>query len=228
MNKKLNKLCGYTVLYVEDDLGIQENIKEILKYYFKEVFVADNVNLAYQKYLENRPDLIITDIKMENETGIDLIKKIRESDTKTRVIITSAYTNLDYLLKATELFLIKYIVKPITLDKLTEALEAFIDSYKQEGLFYLKKDWIFDSSRLIIINKDSEYTLTKKEAMFLELIFSKNGVLSYEELQNHVCHEDSVMTPNAMRLFIKNLRKKLPQNFLKNMQGIGYYCNIKS
>ena len=109
MNNLLKKLKAFTILYVEDDRGIRENFEEILKHYFKEVFVAKNSKEAYEKYLLEKPDLLMTDIKMENESGIDLIKKIRENDKDIKIVITSAYTNLDYLLEATELNLIKYI-----------------------------------------------------------------------------------------------------------------------
>ena len=105
------------------------NFEEILKHYFKEVFVAKNSKEAYEKYLLEKPDLLMTDIKMENESGIDLIKKVRKSDSKTRIIITSAHTDLDYLLQAVELHLIKYIIKPVTQDKLIDALEIFVNSY---------------------------------------------------------------------------------------------------
>ncbi|MCT7910051.1 response regulator transcription factor [Arcobacter lacus] len=228
MNKNFGKLNVYTVLYVEDDLGIQNNIKEILEFYFKYVFVASNTKEAYKLYMENRPDLIITDIKMDDESGIDFIKKIRQNDTKTRVIITSAYTNTEYLLKATELFLIKYIVKPITHDKLNEALELFINSHKKEIIFSLKNDWTYDSAKSIVKNEKEEYILTKKESMFLKLLLSKNRVLRYEEIQRHISDGDVIISQNAMRLFIKNLRKKLPDDFLKNMQGIGYFCDTKN
>ena len=109
MNNLLKKLKAFTILYVEDDRGIRENFEEILKHYFKEVFVAKNSKEAYEKYLLEKPDLLMTDIKMENESGIDLIKKIRENDKDIKVVITSAYTNLDYLLEATELNLIKLL-----------------------------------------------------------------------------------------------------------------------
>ena len=79
MNNLLKKLKAFTILYVEDDRGIRENFEEILKHYFKEVFVAKNSKEAYEKYLLEKPDLLMTDIKMENESGIDLIKKIREN-----------------------------------------------------------------------------------------------------------------------------------------------------
>jgi len=218
----INKLNAFTVLYAEDEDGIRKNIEEILKHLFKEVYSAKNVSEAYMKYTENNPDLVITDIRMGNETGIDLVKKIRKADSKTRIIITSAYTDLEYLLQATELHLIKYIVKPITQDKLMEALEAFVNSYDNSKIYNLIPNWIFDYSKATISNANEEFTLTKKENNFLKLLISKNRIITYEELETNIWDEDSVMTANAMRLFIKNFRKKLPKDFLKNIQGVGY------
>jgi len=224
----INKLTAFSVLYVEDEEGIRSNIEEILKHLFKEVSSAKNASEAYIKYIQNKPDLIITDIKMGNETGIDLLKKIRETDSKTRIIITSAYTDLNYLLEATELHLIKYIVKPITNDKLMEALESFVKSFDENKIYNLNQNWIFDSGKSIVSNGNEDFILTKKESIFLKLLIVKNRIITYEELENHIWDDDSIMTSNAMRLFIKNLRKKLPENFLKNMQGIGYYYNKTS
>lgn len=224
----INKLSAFCVLYVEDEDGIRNNIEEILKHLFKEVSSAKNASEAYIKYIQNKPDLIITDIKMGNETGIDLLKRVRETDSKTRVIITSAHTDLNYLLEATELHLIKYIVKPITNDKLMEALEAFVKSYDDNKIYNLDQNWVFDSSKSTVSNGSEAFVLTKKESIFLKLLITKNRIITYEELENSIWDDDSIMTSNAMRLFIKNLRKKLPENFLKNMQGIGYYYSIKT
>lgn len=224
----MNKLNAFSVLYVEDEDGIRNNIEEILKHLFKEVATAKNASDAFKKYIQNKPDLIITDIKMGNETGIDLVKKIRETDSKTRVIVTSAHTDLDYLLEATQLHLVKYIVKPITNDNLMEALESFIKSYDDNKIYNLNENWVFNSSKSVVSNGSEDFILTKKEAIFLKLLITKNRVISYEELENAICDDDSILTSNAMRLFIKNLRKKLPENFLKNMQGIGYYYNTKT
>ena len=223
MNNLLKKLKAFTILYVEDDRGIRENFEEILKHYFKEVFVAKNSKEAYEKYLLEKPDLLMTDIKMENESGIDLIKKIRENDKDIKVVITSAYTNLDYLLEATELNLIKYIVKPITNAKLIEAFESFLKSNTNQKIYMLKDNWYFNSQKSIISNDKEEFVLTKKEILFLELLISKKSVISYEEIFNHICDDNIQMSQNAMRQFIKNLRKKLPLNYLKNIQGVGYY-----
>ncbi len=221
----INKLSAFKVLYVEDEDGIRENIKEILDHYFKETTTAKNASEAYSKYIQNKPDLIVTDIQMGNENGLDLIKKIRESDSKTRIIITSAHTDLEYMLKATELHLIKYIVKPITHDKLSNALESFIKSYDDSKIYHLDEKWIFDFSKSIISNDEEEFNLTKKESLFLKQLITKNRIISYEEMESLIWDEESVMTPNAMRLFIKNFRKKLPLKSLKNIQGTGYRLN---
>lgn len=221
-NDFINKLNAFCVLYVEDEDGIRTNIEEILKHLFKEVTTAKNASEAYIKYIQNKPDLIITDIKMGNESGIDFLKKVRESDSKTRLIITSAHTDLNYLLEATELHLIKYIIKPITNEKLTDALESFVKSYDFNKIYNLNTNWIFDVSKSIVSNGDEIFPLTKKEAIFLKLLITKNRIITYEELENSIWDEDSIMTLNAMRLFIKNLRKKLPEKFLTNIQGIGY------
>merc|ERR1711879_1064657 len=151
MDKTLiSKLSSFTLLYVEDEEGIRNNIYEILKHLFKKTFVAKNAKEAFNMYESNKPDLIITDIRMPNETGIDLIRKIRKRDSKVRVIITSAHTDLEYMLEATELHLVKYIVKPITEGKLTEALESFVKSYEQARVYTMAEGWLFDESKSLI------------------------------------------------------------------------------
>jgi DNA-binding response OmpR family regulator len=221
-NDFINKLKAFSILYVEDEDGIRNNIEQILQHLFKETNSARNASEAYTKYLEFNPDLIITDIKMGVETGIDLIKKIRKSDSKTRIIITSAHTDLNYLLQAAELHLVKYMVKPMTQDKLMEALEAFVNTYDENKIYNLTTNWIFDYKEAVVSNDNEVFNLTKKENIFLKLLVSKNRLITYEELENNIWDEDAVMTANAMRLFIKNFRKKLPENFLKNIQGVGY------
>ncbi|MGA1933196.1 response regulator transcription factor [Arcobacter sp. YIC-464] len=217
------KLNAFSVLYIEDEDGIRNNIKEILEHLFKETITAKNASDGYIKYVQNKPDLIITDIRMPpGETGIDLVKKIRESDSKTRIIITSAHTDLEYMLQATELHLVKYIIKPITQEKLMDALEAFLKTHDDNKIYTLNEEWYFDYSKSIISNKEETHNLTKKENMFLKLLITKNRIITYEEMENQIWDEDSVMTQNAMRLFIKNFRKKLPEKCLKNVQGTGY------
>ncbi len=225
----VSKLSAFKVLYIEDEDGIRNNIQEILKHLFKETITAKNASDGFNKYIQHRPDLIITDIRMPpGETGLELIKKIRASDSKTRIIITSAHTDLEYMLEATELHLVKYIIKPITQEKLVEAFDAFLKTHDTNKIFTIIENWHFDYSKSIVYNKDETFNLTKKENIFLKLLLTKNRIITYEEMETHIWDEDSVMTQNAMRLFIKNFRKKLPPKCLKNIQGTGYRLQIES
>ena len=218
----IKKLKSFTLLYAEDESGIQNNLCEILEVMFKEIYLASNGEEALKLYTEKKPDLIITDIQMPKMTGIELLKKIRQRDSKTRVIITSAHTDLEYMLEATELHLVKYIVKPITEDKLTNALENFIKSFEGSSIYNIVPSWSYDESKAIVKGEDEEYLLTKKENTFLKLLLQKNRIITYDEIENILWDETSIMTQNALRLFIKNFRKKLPAKILKNVQGTGY------
>lgn len=223
MTKELiNKLGGFNLLYVEDEVGIQKNIHEILDCIFKNIYLANDGEQAFRIYEEKKPDLIITDIKMPKLNGIELIKRIRKMDSKVRIIVTSAHTDLNFMLDAAELHLIKYIVKPITEPKLTEALEGFVESFEGTKVYNLMNSWIYDESKSIITSPDEEFILTKKENAFLRLLIVKKRLISYEEIETILWDDTAVMTQNALRLFIKNFRKKLPENMLKNVQGAGY------
>ncbi|MGK0255730.1 MAG: DNA-binding response OmpR family regulator [Arcobacteraceae bacterium] len=154
------------------------------------------------------------------------MKKIRLLDSKTRVIITSAHTDLEYMLEVAQLHLIKYIIKPITEDKLMEALTLFIKSHTSSKVFHLNNNIIFDYTKSTLINGNEEFQLTKKENNFLKLLITKNRIISYEEIENQIWDDEFIMTQNALRLFIKNFRKKLPLQSIKNVQGIGYKLAI--
>ena len=215
------------MLYVEDDNGIRTNIEEILIHLFKNTVTAKNTTEAYSLYQEHKPDLIITDIKMPGENGIEFIKKIRKTDSKVRVIITSAHTDLEYMLEVVQLHLIKYIIKPITEEKLMEALSSFVKSYSKHTVYNLAENIFFDYSKSTLTNGQEEFQLTKKENSFLKLSITKNRIITYDEIENQIWDDEFVMTQNALRLFIKNLRKKLPVQAIKNVQGVGYLLTIK-
>jgi DNA-binding response OmpR family regulator len=217
----LKQLSKYSVLYAEDESGVRKNVAEMLELLFKEVYVACDGEEAYLLFEEHHPDIVITDIKMPKLTGIELAKKIRKKDESTQILVISAHTEVDYMLEAVELSLIRYIVKPITETKLFEALERFLEIQKSSGVIDLVDDWVYDSANKVICHATKEYELTKKESRLLELLLSKKSVLTYEEIEMELW-PDEYMSLNALRLLMKNFRKKLPKDYLKNIQGIGY------
>ncbi len=222
MNKKmLEQLTNYSVLYAEDDSGVRKHVSEMLELLFKKVHVASDGEEAYQLFKEHAPNIVITDIKMPKLTGIELAKKIRKRDTNTQILIISAHTQVDYMLEAVELSLIRYIVKPLTETKLFEALERFLETQKSASVVDLTDGWVYEGAIRVIKHELDEYELTKKESLLLELLLSKKSVLTYDEIEMELW-QGEYMSLNALRLLTKNFRKKLPKGYLKNIQGVGY------
>ena len=219
--KMLKKLSNFTVLYAEDEIGIRVNISEMLSLFFKSVYLAKNGIEAYELFLEKKPDLLITDIKMPLMDGIELAKKVRQKEPKAQILITSAHTEVDYMLEAIELSLVRYVVKPITETKLMDALNKFLVSKENSGVIEFADGWFYDMDQKQIKYEDKIFDLTKKEVKFLEMLFERDSVISYEEIEAQLW-EGEYMSLNALRLMMKNLRKKLPEGSLKNIQSIGY------
>ena len=95
------------ILYVEDDEIARENGIEYLENYFELIYDASDAIKALQLYEKYKPDIIITDIQMPKLNGLEFVKRIRQKDKKTQVIIITAFSDKDYLLKAIELGLVK-------------------------------------------------------------------------------------------------------------------------
>ena len=210
----LKKLNNYTLLLVENEKGIRENLFEYFNLLFQTVFVANDGKEALEIYKNNNIDLIITDIKMPNMDGIELVKNIRINDKDTSIVIISAHTDVDFLLQSIPLNLIEYVVKPLNETKISQILNIFLKS-KDET------DFMYDKERCEVTVNGTIHTLSTKENIFLDKLINANRIISYEEIEENLW-DDRQMSQNALRVFIKNLRKKLPENFIKNIPNLGY------
>lgn len=225
MHKELlAKLQNLTILYAEDEEGIRKNIADSLRYYVKEVYEAGDGEEAFLLYEQKRPDIIFSDIHMPKMDGIEFVKRVRENDMKTPVVMITAHTDKEYLLDAVELHMEKYFVKPINLEQLLAGLQRCVEQLEQNRLAVLEVDnsYVYDFDNKELKYKDSSVILNKKEMLFFEtLISNQKRITYYEELQDSVWVDD-VMTDSALRSLVRNLRKKLPTDIIYNLSGVGY------
>jgi CheY-like chemotaxis protein len=126
------------LLYIEDDRDIQEIYLDILKESVDKIYSAYDGEEGYEMYLSLKPDIILLDINMPKIDGLTLAKKIREVDKDVKIIITTAYGEQDKLLEAIELYLIKYIIKPIIPDILRSAVQKAIDEIEKREMEGIK------------------------------------------------------------------------------------------
>ena len=218
--KILEELKNIPILCVEDEDGIRQIIVETLKYYFDEVYEAKDGEEAYEIYQEYKPKIILSDIQMKNCNGIEFVKKVRKEDTLTTIFMLTAYSNEEYLVDLINLNINHFILKPLNLKKLNEALMKYINRISQvielvEGLY-------LDLQKRQLDYKGEKIVLRKREKEFLQLLYErKNLILSYEEIENELWYEKE-MTSHALKSFIKELRYKLPINIIKNVSQEGY------
>jgi len=217
------------ILYVEDDDLIRINAISYLKRLFHTVYEAKNAYEAFDLIKQNTPHIVISDIKMPELNGLDMIRKIRQHDTKTKFIVLSAFTDTKYLLDAIDLGLVKYLIKPIQHETLYPLLlkcakEIFEDTDKKK---YFSQKCHFDEINENLIVNEEVINITKNERSFLKLLLKNHPrAVSYEELQSNIWI-DEYMSENAIRLLVRDLRKKLPQDTIKNLSGIGYKIEIR-
>lgn len=220
----INEFKNVKLLYIEDESTVRKYAMSYFKRIFTDVYESDNASDALEIFKEKKPDIIITDIKMEESSGIELIKEIRQIDKNCQVVILSAFLDTQYLLDAIELNLVKYLSKPINHDELYLTLLQCLKNIKQKEnkLTYFSKDTYYNESKKILIKDKLIIKLSQKEQKFLELLCSnKIRVVSYEEIEN-VIWFDSEMSENALRTLVKKLRQKLPFDCLENVSKLGY------
>ena len=120
---ELDILANKKVLCADDNSGILEEITEILEIFFEDVVGVNNGEKAFEEVNENSYDILIFDISMPIMDGLEAVKRIREKNKKIPVIILSAHTEQEYLWRAVDLKISKYLTKPINKKELIEALK---------------------------------------------------------------------------------------------------------
>ena len=114
-----NSLKDCVVLYVEDEKAVREQTQMILKDFVKEVYFASNGEEGLKIALEKEIDIIVTDILMPDMNGLEMLKKLKNEPQRTiPAIITTAFTETEYLMDAISLKVDGFIMKPINIKDL--------------------------------------------------------------------------------------------------------------
>ena len=218
----------YTLLCAEDSLMSRKMIVEYLEDDFFEIYEASNGEEALVVYEEKNPSIIISDLNMPKMNGLQLIKKIRKTDKETPIIMLTAYTDMEYLLEAIELNLIKYLIKPLNEEKLDEALEVCKNNLENNTATVVKltEKHFYDFCNSVLISNDEIIPLPHAIHKFLSLLIeNKHRMVSYEEIENSVW-KDKIMTDSALRSLIYNIRKKISPNIIENISKQGYKIKL--
>ena len=222
------KRTKYTLLFVEDEAMIRTVAVAFLRPYFMEIYEAKDGLEALELYTEYKPDMIISDIEMPNMDGLTLCKTIRKEDKTTPIIITTAYTNTEYLLEAVSLNLVKYLLKPIEEAPLVEALNLCFEHIEREhpSIVKISKTHTFDLLNHTLIENNTQVILTQSQYKLLSILIKNKGrIVSYMEIENYVWF-DKVMSADALRSLVRDVRKLVGKECIANISKSGYRIHL--
>lgn len=223
----LDVLSNKKVLCVEDEACILNNIMESLELFFgKVVGVRDGIE-ALDEAKSNLYDVIMLDISIPHLDGLEVVKKIREFDKKIPIILLSAHTEQEYLWRAVELKITRYLVKPYDKEALIKALEdVALELIGHTPMFQITPTCKYDFCKKIVCHNDELVHLSKSESRLLEYFLKRlNQTVTYEQLFDYMW-EFEQPSKEALKSIVKELRKKIDNNFIKNLYGVGYVCEI--
>ncbi len=220
-----------TLLYVEDNKTVRENFTEIFKTYFKNVITSDNGKEALKLYNANSVDVAILDVSIPGMDGITLAEKIRQKSPDTIILIISAYSEKETLLRAVNLGLFGYMIKPVTHKDLMSNIDKIINKLPTDSLVNLPMNYKWEDKQNILYYKESPIKLTRNETKSIKiLIANRNKYITSCQIQEEIFekkdNEDSYCN-NIVQL-ISRLKKKIiklnnsKDYFIENGYGIGY------
>lgn len=173
--------------------------------------------------LESGYSCFILDINVPNLDGITILEYIRQNHSSTPAIIISSNHDLENVQKSYEIGCDDYLKKPFYIFELVQKVKKLCNPDGQYILF--DDEFKYDFRNHILYKGHAEVELTKKEILFIELFVNNlHHLASYEEIEEYVWEGEETNLIN-IRGMIKRLRKKLPENGITIVKGLGYSLN---
>ncbi len=209
------------ILYVEDDSTMRKMFKEVLKKIVDTIYLANDGQDGLEVFEREDIDIIITDINMPNMSGLEMAHEIRKSDKNIPIVVTSSYSESDYLLQAIDHDVTSYMLKPISYDTLRKKIEQVAHS-------------VFLEKRLARNQKMAQTAIDLYEGMIVEVvnknidfanesckrIFNINQKPSYKEFSNFFDSDDIIATIQAIEEKNKIIHSKNGFSYLVDMTSM--------
>lgn len=224
-------LKQHSILYVEDEPEIQSNIAEYLGNFFGQIILGSDGKEALNLYSKHAPDVVLLDINLPILDGLAVAKEIRKNDKNTKIIMLTAFTEKEQLLRATELKLIKYLVKPVTPKEFKEALIMLAEELANNPSRFVKLSdhimWDIEHEQL---SQDGEFVmLAVKEHRLLKLFIHNRGMsVSYDRIVDTVWDNaiEREISIESIKKQVSQLRRKIPDIDISSIYGEGYILKL--
>ncbi len=217
------------ILILEDESMLALSIQEFLEDCGYEVNCFSSSDEAYDAIYDTVYDLLLLDVKVLGEkSGFEMLAMLRKEGVTVPAIFITSLTDIDDLSRGYECGACDYIRKPFDLAELKLRMEQVVKLYcfsSNEDSIALPFGYSYDLKKMKLTFENENIILAKTEAKILELLIKQRGnVVTYEMFWEEVWGE--WIDPTNVRVQVGSLRKKLKQDFIKNIRGVGYSIDL--
>ena len=214
------------ILVVEDDLDIQELLKNFLQEAGYSIVLANDGVEALSIFSDVQFDLILLDIMLPKIDGFAVCELIRKQ-SQVPIIMLTALNGEEEQIRGLDMQVDDYITKPFSMPvlirKIAAVLRRSIISQNQEHQTVAYKNLILDLDSYSALVNGESYELTQREFEILrELLLNQGRVLTRQILLERLWKYDFYGDERVIDTHIKNLRKKLGIDFIQTIRGVGY------
>ena len=169
-------------------------------------------------------DLMLLDLGLPRKEGLDVLKGVRAKGNAIPVMILTARDAVADRVKGLDAGADDYLVKPFDLDELSARIRALLRrrSGRAEPLIQVGKLSLNPATREVTLDGQPVALSAREYALLAALIDRPGAVLSREQLEEKIYGWDREVGSNTVEVHIHSLRRKLGQDFIKNVRGVGY------
>ncbi len=167
----LRNLKKVSVLYVEDEEYLRERLARILERRIGKLYLATNGKEGLEQFKKIQPDIVITDIRMPIMDGLEMAREIKKIGEDIPIMITTAHNDEEFLIRAIDVGIDKYLKKPVNRNDLVKMLSDVARSIIQQKEIEAKNEFI----RMIMDNSPEFYLICDD----LEISYLNKSILSF-------------------------------------------------
>lgn len=213
------------LLLVEDDQMIGHSLRTALR---QEGWAVDWVRdgRAAEDTLSTEPvDLVLLDLGLPGRDGLDVLRRVRGRGVTTPVIIITARDALEDRVAGLDAGADDYLLKPFELEELGARMRAVLRRHEGRSHSVIELDGVRLDPVTRQVSRDGEpVLLSAREIAVLEALMTRPGaILSRAQIEDKLYGWGDEIESNAVSVYIHQLRRKLGQDFIKNVRGVGYY-----
>jgi two-component system OmpR family response regulator/two-component system response regulator QseB len=213
------------VLLVEDDRMIGESIRAALRQDGSAVDWVRDGRSAGTALAAEQFDLVLLDLGLPQRDGLEILREMRSRHNQTPVIVLTARDALQDRVAGLDAGADDYLVKPFELEELAARIRAVTRRKAGRGEPAIEiGDVRLDPSMRQVTRAGEPVMLSAREYAVLEALMARPGaILSRAQLEDRLYGWGDAIESNAVSVYIHQLRRKLGNDFIRNVRGVGYY-----